>query len=118
MIKTTNVKIGIVGAILLYLLIKGTIESSHSACKVLDLFRNYKFNGIIINKYIDKEDHATKKVIIKNFDAAVPDTLTLLDWDKTGLYNKINKNDTIIKELGSNSVYLKNNASEFNYVLD
>jgi len=118
MIKLKHLKFVVLGAILLYLLIKGTIDSSHSACDVLELFRDYKFNGLIINKYIDKDEHSTETVIIKNFNETIPDTLTLLDWDKTGLYYKINKNDTIIKQRGSNSVYLKNGTAKFNYILD
>jgi hypothetical protein len=118
MIKLKHLKFGVLGAILVYLIIKGTIDSSHSACDVLELFRDNKFNGLIINKYIDKAEHSTKTVIIKNFNVTIPDTLTLLDWDKTGLYYKINKNDTIIKERGSNSVYLKNRTGRYNYILD
>lgn len=118
MIKFKYLKWSIVGAFLLYFIIKGTIESSHAACDVLKLFRDYKFDGLIINKYIDNPDHATKKVIIKNFNTLNTDTLALLDWDTTGFYYKININDTIIKDIGSNSVRLNNGKGKFFYILD
>ena len=118
MIKLKYLKIGIIGAIFLYFIIRGTIESLHARCDVLGLFRDYKFNGLVINKYIDRPDHATKKVIIKNFNIPIPDTLALLDWDTTGFYDKININDTIIKDIGSNSVSLSNVNGKFIYILD
>ena len=118
MIKFKHLKLGIVGAFLLYFIIKGTIESSHAACDVLGLFRDYKFDGLIINKYIDSAEHSTKTVVIKNFNSPIPDTLILLDWDTTGFYYKININDTIIKDIGSNSVSLRNGMGKFNYILD
>lgn len=118
MIKLKHLKIGIVGAGFLYFIIKGTIESSHARCDVLELFRDYKFNGLVINKYIDRPDHATKKVIIENFNILIPDTLELLDWDTTGFYYKININDTIIKNIGSNSVSLRTGKGKFIYILD
>ena len=118
MIKVKYLKIGLIGGVFLYFIIKGTIDSSHSSCDVLELFKQYKYNGLIIKKYIDSAEHSTKTVIIENFNKPIPDTLTLLDWDRTNFFYKINKNDTIIKDSGSNSVHLKNRIGRFNYILD
>lgn len=118
MIKSKYIRLGIVGAVLIYFIIKVVVESSHAACGVLEEFVDYKFNGVIINKYIDSVNHSTKTVIIKNFDSPNPDTFLLLDWDTTNFYYKINKNDTIIKDRGTNRIYVKNETSTLSYTLD
>lgn len=116
--KKHKVSYIIVGGVFLFFVIKGTIESSHSRCDVLNEFMPYNYNGLVIDKYVDSNNHSTKTVIIKNFDESVPDTLDLLDWDTTGVYYEINKNDTIYKKQGTNTIHLSNKNGKSAYTLD
>ncbi len=103
---------------LLFFVIKGIFESSHVRCDVLKEFMDYKYNGLILDKYFDSTDHSTKTVIIKNFNETDSVTLKLLDWDNSGVYYKINKNDTIFKKQGTDTIYLSNKKGKSVYLLN
>lgn len=118
MLKGKQIRWCILGIVFLFFIFKVIIDSWNSRCDVLEEFKSYKFNGMIVNKYIDSTDHSTKTVIIKNFSTSILDTFTLLDWDTSGFYYKIKINDTLIKDRGSDMISLKNRTGIVNYILD
>jgi hypothetical protein len=101
---------------LIFYIVQSIIEDKRSSCELLNLFRSYDFNGIIIKKFKDSSDHAIKKVIIKNFNQENLDTIDLFEWDETGTYFKIQERDTILKKEGTDSIYLSNKNGRSAYV--
>ncbi len=113
MLQSKRIRLFIVGSVLIFFVVKTIVEISHARCDVLKEFLNNEFNGLVVNKYIDSTSHSTKTIVIKNFDRETPDFFTLLEWDESGFYYKVDKNDTILKERGKNIVHVKNGIRHF-----
>jgi len=91
---------------------------NYTNCKENEYFRKMTFEGIIQKKYLDKSDHSTPKVVLKNFQNEL-DTLYLFGEDN-GIYKAINLGDTIKKASGTllilkmkNREYVAFRAAEF-----
>ena len=114
-----RIKVGYIAAIIfvIFFVIKTIIEVSHSRCDVFNEFLSLNYNGIIVNKYIDHSNHSTRTIIIKNLNDSAEQTFDLLDWDETGVFDKLNKNDTIVKRLGSDTLYQKDKNGNAEYIL-
>ncbi len=108
----------VVFTFLLIFIIKIIFESSKARCEVLNDFMKSHYDGLITAKYIDSTDHSTKTVVIKNFRDGTSDTLKLLDWDKSNVYDLLNNNDTVFKRQGSNIIYLGNKGGKSSYILN
>lgn len=94
--------------------IKQALESN---CTAYQDFLKDSYSGIVVKKYINREQHSYKTVEIKNFSANKINVF-LLDFDISGFYDKININDTIYKATGIDTVYLTNRKGKFGYILD
>jgi CYTH domain-containing protein len=88
-----------------------------SKCNAFKDFLITPYRGIVINKYINSEQHSAQTVEIKNFTNNNKDIL-ILDFDITNFYNKININDTIFKEVGKDSVFILNKKGAQAFILD
>lgn len=74
------------------------IPSQSDLCKQgIELYKGHFFKGIVKEKYIDKENHMNKTVIIKNktFEKTI-----YLDADIGGVYDYIVVGDSIEKKEG------------------
>ena len=76
---------------------------------VLDYNYNRTFSGVIIEKFIDKNEHNYKKVII--IENGIERTL-YFDFESGGLFNFFSINDTIIKSKGNLKVQIKRNQKD------
>lgn len=74
------------------------------------------FNGLVINKYIDQENHLFPKVEIKNES----EIITFLPAEKFSgklFFEYVQVNDSIFKVKGSRTIQIKRNSdiSEFTF---
>jgi hypothetical protein len=92
---------------LLFLLVIYAMVPSvnYTNCLNSQKFQVLIFDGVVVNKYLDKSQHSTPIVEIKNFEGRI-DSVDLLG-DHSGLYNKMRVNDTLKKESGSNEIQIK-----------
>jgi len=74
------------------------IPSQEELCKAgVDFYKQEAYTGIVIDKFIDKEQHNYKKVIIEeDFN----DKVVYLDADVGGVYNYIMIGDSLMKNKG------------------
>ena len=59
--------------------------------------RPYALRGKVINKYIDKSNHAYKTIVLSK-ENGINDTLTFLQFDKSNLFLSLRAGDSIVKE--------------------
>ena len=97
----------IIASLLIFVLLKHVIPflKENTRCKIYDEFLLKSFDGYVFQKFIDYNEHSYKTIIIKNFDNSKIEKI-LLTFDMSNLYNKINVNDTIYKELHNDSVFI------------
>jgi hypothetical protein len=73
------------------------------------------FNGVVIRKYIDKKQHYSRIILIQS-DDTIPFAVT---YDKSGLFNYIYLQDSIVKEYGENMVVVyRDNERDSTFNLD
>ena len=91
--------------------------NNHGSCNDAEEMeqKNY-YNGVVIKKYIDKNNHNYKIVEIKGLDRQVHKEL--MDWDKSGLFEYIEKGDSIVKELNTLKVSVFRDKVEFFFLID
>ncbi len=83
----------------------------HDAEK-MEFKNNYK--GIVLKKYIDNENHNYKIVEIQNGRIHKE----LMDWDKSGLFEFVQKGDSILKELNTLEVKVFRNNVKTTFIID
>ena len=93
------------------------IDSFNANCDTYKTFLQFSYEGIIIQKYIDSNEHSMRTVEIQNFKDSVVQKLTL-DFDKTGFFNRIRVGDTIYKKFNSDTVYLSNKGTKDLYIIN
>ncbi|MEX2409798.1 MAG: hypothetical protein WD607_00260 [Candidatus Paceibacterota bacterium] len=71
------------------------IDSQLTDKEILDLYENKEYSGIIINKYIDLEEHMNKKIIIKG---EYVDRTILFNNESSGVFDFLQIGDSIIKK--------------------
>jgi len=89
--------------ILFFLAIYTIVPSTnYTNCLASQRFEKLTFHGVVVNKFLDKSQHSTPIVEIRNFRGR-RDSVYLFG-DQSGLFNKIEVYDTLKKESGSNEV--------------
>lgn len=86
--------------------------SKNDRCDAYDEFLLRSVNGVVFQKYIDSTQHSYKTIIIKNFEFGKIEKI-IIDFYISELYNQINVNDTIYKEVHSDSVFKTNKGQKF-----
>jgi len=86
---------------LVWLLFPGPNEAS---CNRQDDFLKLKINGLVLKKYIDKEQHSYPIIEVKDFDSDSVIVINLV-CDKSDAFSKINVMDSLIKPTGVNSIF-------------
>jgi len=74
-----------------------------------------EFNSIVINKYIDKENHGYNTCLFKNKDNTIK---FIFGFDRSGLFEYIEIGDSIIKPSGDSLVIVKRNEIVKEFMLD
>ncbi len=69
-------------------------------------FKALNIDGVVISKYIDKDDHGARILRFSNFSS------NSITWyysaDVTDIYDLINIGDTVVKLIDSDSILIKN----------
>ena len=90
----------------------------NSRCVTYKEFYSISLHGIIINKYIDSSQHSYNTLEIKDFGNSEVKKI-LLDFDTTNLFDKIQINDTMYKEINKDSVFvIKNKEKKLLSIVD
>ena len=106
--KYKGILIGIIFVILFLIIINKIVDCSHNDyCKE---FGKQKFNGKIVNKYIDTNNHNYQMLIIQKYD--LRDSLAF-NTDLSGFYDYIKTNDTVEKVENSNEIKIINRDTSF-----
>jgi len=79
--------------------------SKDSRCIIYKEFLKIGLDGVVLKKYIDSSQHSFPTVEIKNLNDFKIEILNL-NLDTSGIYNKINLNDTLSKETGKDEVFV------------
>ena len=74
-----------------------------------------EYNGVVIKKYIDKTNHNFEIIEIGNKDQIQK---IMMDWDKSGLFEYVKEEDSIIKELNSLEVKVYRNKIVTTFIID
>lgn len=64
---------------------------------VVKSYRQEKFSGVIVDKFIDKEEHMSKKVIVRD---KYGEKVVLFNLEAGGLYDYLIVGDSVIKNDG------------------
>ncbi|WP_053178555.1 hypothetical protein [Sunxiuqinia dokdonensis] len=74
--------------------------------------KGISYDGIVKAKYRDSTNHFDRTVELKD------DRKILMEWDKSGLFEFIQTNDSIIKKAGGYEVKLYRNLNEYKFQID
>ncbi|MEX0996973.1 MAG: hypothetical protein WDZ45_07985 [Flavobacteriaceae bacterium] len=91
-----------IGSIIIYLFTKKVIEITSG--NPADYYIKDEYSGIVINKFIDKEQHDYRTVVIKQEDN---EHTVIFSFVMGGLYEFIEKGDTLSKKSGTLDLQLK-----------
>lgn len=81
-------------------------EHSFTTEDVAHSFRNKEYSGLVVQKYVDYDEHAFQKVIVKH---EYGERTILFNQETGGVFNFIEVNDSIIKELDTLAVRIIRN---------
>ncbi len=84
---------------------------NYTNCRIDQRFREISFDGVVVNKYLDKTQHSQPKVEILDLENNL--IRIYLYNEATGIYDKIRTNDTLRKKSGSNEIQVKT-GGEYN----
>ncbi len=78
------------------------------------VFIYYKssFSGVVVKKFIDKENHSSRKIVLRNGKI---EEVIYLDFQRNVLFNSIKVNDTLIKLTNQSKISLKRNGNEMSF---
>jgi hypothetical protein len=81
--------------------------SEYKICmKAYSQMKKMQYKGIVLNSFIDSENHLLPTIIIDSGK----DTITITDFrDSSGLFNYLTKGDSIFKDKNSSLVIVKRN---------
>jgi len=79
-------------------------------CSSNEYFRKLVFEGLVIDKFLDKTQHSVPVILIKNYSDSAINKISLAD-DVSGIYGITRVGNVLKKDFGHNDVYiLYNNA--------
>ena len=93
--------------LILFFIIRFVIPqlSKDSRCITYKEFLKISSDGAVLKKYIDSSQHSFPTIEIKDIKDFEIEKLNLA-LDTSGIYNKINVNDTLSKETGKEEVFV------------
>jgi len=83
-------------------------SSNFNRCEIVEHFKEREYKGIVVDKYIDTEQHATETVILQNGKSI----LKIYDFSylNKNNYNQIQNNDSLSKKSGKKFITLKKDS--------
>lgn len=99
--------------ILIFLFTAYTLSPSDNAnnCHSKQVFIGEDFDGVVVDKFLDKSQHSVPVIVIENFGDSVDRKKIDLFNEKSGLYDKLNKNDRIRKLKNSRDILINERGS-------
>lgn len=94
--KNYSLILGLIGIVVLTIF-WNSFENKPDCDEFLSQIRSERYSGIIIKKFIDKDQHNYKKVILKKDSKT---QVILLDQEEGGLFEYLEKGDSISKKGG------------------
>lgn len=97
--------ISIIGILLFFLYLILTVPSDKEIVTILNNnFSQISLNGIVVDKFIDRNQHSYKIIIIKGLNI---DSVYRLNFTRESnhMYNSLNVNDTILKRKSERVIY-------------
>ncbi|HMJ47486.1 MAG TPA: hypothetical protein VK498_09160 [Ferruginibacter sp.] len=85
--------------------------TKNDRCDAYDEFLLWSFNGVVVQKYIDTEQHSYKTVVIRDLENGIFNKV-IIDSYISNLYNEINLNDTLYKKVQNDSVFKITNRNK------
>ena len=100
--------IGLIAVIVFFIVI--TISTNRSHEKFCETFKESKFSGKVIKKYINKDQHLYETLVYLN--SAEIDSMTF-NTDHSDFYSFVEVGDSIIKIERSNEIRIDNKDTSF-----
>lgn len=88
-------------------IISSTPSFNDNACKALANFKNQEYKVVVIDKFLDKNQHSYPTLILQDQNG---NKITNQDFifDKSGFFNYVQKGDTLIKSKNNTVINLIN----------
>jgi hypothetical protein len=74
-----------------------------------------KIEGVVLNKYLDKNNHMFETLILMDNDK---NTYITLPDDESGIFNFIEKEDSLLKEQGTLKCKVKKKGIDYYFIID
>lgn len=81
-------------------------SSKDQPCSLHRSFTELRFYGIVEKKFIDRSQHSSPIVEIRNFENDRIDTISFF-FDRSKTFDLINQSDTVYKKTGNLEVHIK-----------
>ena len=94
-----------------------TREDSAAVCNSYKDFKNDTYDYLLINKYIDSNEHSDRTLVLQN-KGGYQFKYTDLDFDKSNLFNFLSIGDSLKKEKGSVIVRVLNRKVDTTFKVD
>lgn len=95
---------GIIGLIILVIWFSQVIPSPEETTKrIIYSYLNENYSGLVVNKFIDREEHNFKKVVLQENNL---ERVILFDGELGNIFEFIRKGDSIVKTRGNLRVHL------------
>ena len=91
-------------------------SDNYMRCVIVERFKEQHYNGVIVDKYIDKENHANETLIVENGNnkSTIIDFIYLPRED----FNIIQIGDSIFKESGDEFILMKRDSIHHKFYLE
>jgi primosomal protein N'' len=106
-IKQNFLRTGLIFSLFFLLLYFILPSSNENRCFCQERFDNLEFNGKVVKKYFDKNQHSVPILEILNEKGELQHVNFFLE--QTTFYQQINTNDSVNKRRNSNVLYIFNN---------
>lgn len=96
-----------------FLFVYSIFQPSH-LCNLYAEFKQSDYRGILLNKYIDNENHNTRTIVIKSGENVFT---MILPRDTSLFYNTVMIGDSVIKRKGDEFIAIQHNYSLLRFKL-
>lgn len=92
------------------------IKTPSQACKeIFNRDFNMGYNGKVESKFLDSKEHYYKTVLLTTGNVFSKITF---DWDKSGLYDFIQPDDSVYKKVMNDTIYLGRGDEEYVFIMN
>ena len=90
--------------------ITGIFDGRSVLCLERDYLYNKRFNSLVIDKYIDSNNHCNKTLLLKDINNNKKENVYFIN-ENSGFYERARVNDTLFKEKNSLDIIINNEKS-------